>query len=435
MTALSTRSWQLMLLSARTLDELELKTHRLKQICASSCQGSLPDIGHTIRMGCGKLAYRSAMVLNCQEGITDILKARSPISVQEHILGQSKPPIVFLFPGQGSQMVNMARELYENELHFQAQCDLGFTIFQDHFQLDLKAVLYPQDQADVSAMAQRLKQTELTQPALFIVEYALSQLWLYWGVNPVAMLGHSVGEYVAACVAGIFSFEEALCLVAARGKLMQACKPGSMLLVYLAAQELAERLPNGALSVAVSNGPKLSVAAGPTNEIEAFEQQLMAQNIYCRQLHTSHAFHSHMMTPALEPFAKVVSNVNRQPPRVPVVSNRSGSWLTNAEAVSVNYWVDHLRHPVKFSEGVQTLLQLEHPIFLEVGPGRTLSSLVKQQGNNITALQSLPHPREEVAQLRRLMMTVGELWLTGVSFDWSSFCEYESNNTVLLKNF
>lgn len=356
-----------------------------------------------------------------------------PNSVLEQMVVDRTRPVIFLFPGQGAQTVNMARELYAHEPCFQRECDRGFAILQTYLELDLKAILYPSDHSDGGELAQVLKQTKMTQPALFIVEYALAQLWMSWGVKPTALLGHSVGEYVAACLAGIFSFEDALLLVAARGALMQSCPPGSMLSVYLPASELKTRLRSGSLSVAVSNGPKLTVVAGPTEDIEQFEADLQRQEIFCRRLHTSHAFHSDMMASALAPFAQKVEAVVRRSPRIPIISNRTGQPLSAEDARSVDYWVEHLRQAVCFSEGVTTVLD-KHPtsIFLEVGPGRVLSSLVKQHDMKAIALQSLPHPKEEVSQYQRLLKTVERLRSEGIAVSCPKDYTLNAQETIAL---
>ena len=284
-------------------------------------------------------------------------------------------PITFMFSGQGSQYVNMALELYQVEPIFREQIDKCSEFLKLDLGLDLRDVLYPsEEQAEIAA--QQLKQTAITQPALFVIEYALAQLWMSWGVRPQAAIGHSIGEYVAACIAGVFSLEDALSLVAARGRLMQQMPAGAMLAVSLKETEARSHL-NENLSLAVINSPGSCVIAGTIAAIDALEQQLLAQGVESRRLHTSHAFHSQMMEPILEPFIELVRKVKLNPPKIPYISNVTGTWITAAEATDPNYWALHLRQTVRFADGVEKLMQDSHPILLEVGPGRTLTTLRK----------------------------------------------------------
>ena len=315
--------------------------------------------------------------------------------------------------------MNMARELYETEETFKQECDRLFDLFKPHLEFDLRSCLFPQD-AEVETATQQLQQTAVTQPALFVIEYALAKLWMSWGIHPRGMIGHSIGEYVTACLAGVFSLEDALALVAARGKLMQQADSGKMLSVGLSAKEVESFLGEN-LSVAAVNSPSLCVVSGTTEAIEELEKLLQEKQINCRSLHTNHAFHSPMMDSIVEPFLQLVKQVKLNPPKIPFISNVTGTWITSAEATAPIYWARHLRQPVHFAPGIAELIKDSQAVFLEVAPGRTLSTLVKQQASERVILSSLRHSKEQHKDVTFLLNTLGKLWLAGVSVNWSGF--------------
>jgi acyl transferase domain-containing protein len=282
-----------------------------------------------------------------------------------------------------------------------------------------------------------LDQTWLTQPALFVVEYALAQLWMSWGLRPDALIGHSIGEYVAACLAGVFTLEDALALVAARGRLMQDLPGGTMLSVSLAEPELQPLLEDQ-LSIAAINSSALCVVSGPTTAVERLEQRLAERGLSGQRLHTSHAFHSMMMDPILEPFAKLLGQMRLHPPQIPYLSNVTGTWVTAEQATNPHYWATHLRATVRFAEGLGTLLEESGRVLLEVGPGRTLCTLARQHPNrrpDLVALPSLRHPRDQQPDLAFLLNTLGRLWLEGVAIDWGSFYAGQDRRRIPLPTY
>jgi acyl transferase domain-containing protein len=249
---------------------------------------------------------------------------------------------------------------------------------------------------------------------LFAVEYALAQLWRSWGIQPAAMIGHSVGEYVAAVLAEVMTLEDAVRLVAGRAKIVQKLPPGGMLAVRLPETEAAA-LANGRLSLAAANGPKLTVLSGPAEALAEAEKILEERGIAARRLCTSHAFHSGMMEPAVAPFTALVGAVRLQAPKIPFVSNVTGRWITAAEATDPQYWAAHLRQTVRFSAGILELLKEQGRIFLEVGPGNGLSQLARQHGP-VSAMASL----EEDGEHRSALTALGRLWLAGESVHWTA---------------
>ncbi|NEO70711.1 alpha/beta fold hydrolase [Moorena sp. SIO3H5] len=328
-------------------------------------------------------------------------------------------PVAFMFPGQGAQYVNMGLELTDEISTFRVLIDRCSELLKPDLGIDLRHVLYPK-QEQTNQATEQLKQTTITQPALFVIEYALAQLWMSWGVRPEAMIGHSIGEYVAACVAGVLSLEDALSLVALRGQMMQQLPAGSMLAVPLPEQEV-ESLLGQELSLAVINGPSQSVISGPTDAIALLQNQLDQQGLDYRRLHTSHAFHSKMMEPVLDSFTDQVKQVSLNPPQIPYLSNVTGTWITAEQAVNPRYWAQHLRQTVRFSQGVQQLLKQPETILLEVGPGRTLSTLTKRHSQKAVeqlVLTSVRHPRQQQSDLSFLLTTVEQLRAASVPVDW-----------------
>lgn len=329
----------------------------------------------------------------------------------------SRREVAFLFPGQGAQHPGMALDLYERRPVFRRHLDECAELLRPHLDRELLDLLRAPESESV------LGQTRYTQPALFAVEYALARLWQEWGVRPTAMLGHSVGEFTAACLAGCFELPDALGLVAARGRLMQTLPPGSMLAVSCPAEQLSDLLVGG-LCLAAANAPRLSVVSGPTEEIEPLAAELRDKGITCRSLHTSHAFHSSMMDPILDAFAEHVARVPLHEPGIPFISGATGEPMTGAQATDPAYWVHQLRQPVRFSEGLRALTRDPDRILLEVGPGTTLTTLARQHdladgGHSVVG--SLPHPREPRRAGSAMTEAFGRLWAAGVPVDTAAF--------------
>ena len=430
------RSAQLLLLSARTDSALATMTHNLVEHLVQQPNLNLADAAYTLQVGRKRFGHRRMLVCHDNDAAVAALSSCDPEHVFDSVQEPQTRPIMFMFSGQGAQYMNMARELYETEPIFREQVDTCCELLKPHLGLDLCRVLYPAAENSESATEQ-LEQTALTQPALFVIEYALARLWLAWGVQPQAMIGHSIGEYVAACLAGVLTLPDALTLVAARGRLMQQQPRGTMLGVPLS--EAAVRpLLTEQLSLAVVNGPTNCVISGETEAITALQTRLEANGIKCRPLHTSHAFHSIMMEPALAPFREQVRRIRLSPPTMPYISNVTGTWITPLEATDPEYWVKHLRQTVRFAEGVRELLQDPAAILLEVGPGQTLSTLARQhpaRGAGQAVLSSVRHPQERVTDVIFLLNTIGRLWLAGVELDWPAFYAQERRHHIALPTY
>ena len=429
------RAKQLLLLSAKTSSALETATTNLANHLKQHPELNLADVAYTLQVGRQAFNYRQMILA---EGVEEALNAleASPQRVFKGFTESSDRAVVFMFTGQGAQYVNMTREIYQSEAIFRQQCDRCCELLKPHLGLDLRQLLYPTE-ADAEKAAQQLQQTAITQLALFVIEYALAQLWMSWGVHPVAMIGHSIGEYVAACLADVFSLEEALALVAARGQLMQQLPPGSMLAVPLSEKEVQPWLAE-TLSLATINGTSSCVVSGVTEAIETLQNQLASAGVECKRLHTSHAFHSEMMEPILEPFQERIKQVNLKPPQIPYVSNLTGTWITAQEATDPSYWTAHLRQTVRFADGLQAVLKQPAQVLLEVGPGRTLSKLAKQHSEKRSeqvVLTSVRHPQEKQSDVELLLNTLGQLWLAGVQVDWSGFYAHEQRDRLPLPTY
>jgi acyl transferase domain-containing protein/acyl carrier protein len=416
------RPLQLLTLSARTPHALDNATANLAAHFKRNPSLNLADAAYTLSVGRREFEHRRVLV--CRDLTEAVNALEMPVEPKVRTCFQERAsrPVIFMFSGQGAQHVGMAREIYETERVFREQFDACAVILRTQLDLDLRGAIYPNEDA-ASDDAALLEQTRLAQPALFVVEYALARTWMKWGVSPAAMIGHSVGEFVAACLAGVFSLEDALRLVAARGRLMQQMPRGAMLAVKLSPGEL-EPLMDERLSLAAVNAPSACVVAGEAEAVAGLEEQLNARGVSCRRLHTSHAFHSASMQPVLEPFAAEVRKATLRAPEIPYISGLTGTWITEAQATDANYWARHLRDAVQFSAGVAELMREPESILLEVGPGQTLFALAKQQLDSASqriVLASLRHPHDRQSDASFMLETLGNLWLAGVKVDYQAF--------------
>lgn len=430
------RPWQLLLLSAKTSSALDTATKNLLDHLKQHPDLNLVDVAYTLGVGREDFNYRRMLVCHDFEDAVNTLEALFHERVLTNLQETRQRPITFMFPGQGTQYTNMASELYQVEPTFRSFVDQCCELLKPHLGLDLRHVLYPVSE-QVELSTQQLNQTAITQSALFVIEYSLAKLLIEWGVCPVAMIGHSIGEYVAACLAGVFSLEDALMLVTARGQLMQKLPHGAMLAVSLSVEQV-QPLLSEKLSLAAINEPSLCVISGSVEAVTQLESYLIEKGISSRRLHTSHAFHSEMMNSILEPFTLLVKKVNLKRPKIPYVSNVTGNWITAAQATNPSYWAAHLRSSVRFTDGIQLLLKEPERILLEVGPGRTLSTLTKQHSQKITKqviLNSLQHPKERQSDVEYLLTTLGQIWLAGIQVDWASFYQYDRHSRIPLPTY
>ena len=413
--AAAKREWQLLPFSAKTSEALAASAARLATHFSALDTTPLADAAYTLQTGRAALAQRGFVVAR---SASDAAAAFGNSEQWNASAAGTAHEVVFVFPGQGSQHPDMGRALYESEPVFQQVIDEGAALLQPLLGLDVRTVLYP-DASQAESAAETLKQTGLAQPAIYLISLATARLWQSWGVQPAAMLGHSVGEYVAATLAGVFTFADALTVLATRARLMQAMPAGSMLAVRLPEAEVRAQL-QGAVSIAAINAPKLTIVSGPTDEVAAFDARLTASGAMTVALHTSHAFHSAMMEPVLAEFAATVASVPRAAPMLPIISTLTGELLTAEQAQSPDYWARQLREAVRFAPAVTTATQTSGRVLLEVGPGQSLGGPLRQTaGNGVAVVSSLPAAAQTDANAAVQMLTaLGKLWSAGLPLDW-----------------
>ncbi|HEX2269981.1 MAG TPA: SDR family NAD(P)-dependent oxidoreductase [Pyrinomonadaceae bacterium] len=410
--------WQLLVVSARTEAGVERAARQLAAHLRRHEEIGLADVAYTTQVGRQAMRYRRAVV--CRTA-TDAARELDTIHPANAVDESITRPVVFMFTGQGSQYLQMGHGLYRTQPIFREHVDQCSALLQSMLGYDLRSLLYPTT-ADHSEATCELNQTRTTQPALFVIEYALARLWMSWGICPQAMIGHSIGEYVAACLAGVLTLEDALKLVVTRARLMQEMPPGSMLGVSLGEVD-ARALLNEDLSLATINRPDRCVISGPTDAVQELARQLGKKGVPYQPLHTSHAFHSQMMAPIIEPFVEHVKTVILNAPQIPYISNVTGQWVTTVQATDPEYWGRHLRQAVRFSDGVQELLKEPNHVLLEVGPGTTLTTLAKQQGKDgqiPTVVSSLRHPNQKQDDEFVILQALAQLFLAGVEINWSA---------------
>lgn len=402
------------LLSGRSDEAVAAMADKLATHAEAAAAEDFAPAARTMALGRKAMARRTAVVARDWKTLAEKLRAKDFTPVEA---ATSEPEMVWMFPGQGAQHPGMTKDLYEAEPGYREDIDYCADLLKPLLGEDLRDTLFAEDGGEA---AERLKRTVLAQPAIFVVEWALARQWARWGLKPGLMLGHSVGEFTAACLAGVFSIDDGLRILAARGRLMGELPGGSMLSVRLPAAELEKRLPEG-IDLAASNGPALSVVAGETEAVAAFAKQLESEGVNVRELHTSHAFHSHMMDPVVARFREVIEGVKLHPPRMAILSTVTGRPLGEAEATDPGYWASHLRRTVNFHGALEAAAAAnENRLYLEVGPGQTLTTLARQTAGRRHAgcVPTCEHAASGAPDRPRMLLSLGEIWARGVAVDW-----------------
>jgi acyl transferase domain-containing protein/SAM-dependent methyltransferase len=434
------RSHQLLVLSARSQAALDEATRRLGTHVRSHPELDLADVAFTLHVGRRTFRHRRVLVTGSDDRSAVVAALTEPDRLPAAVAGAERP-VVFMFPGQGSQYPGMAAGLYKSEPVVRRAIDRCARILTREIGADLRKLIFPSVRRRAQA-AEELRDTRWAQPALFVVGYALAELWRSWGIQPAAMIGHSVGEYVAATLAGVMTLEDALRLIAKRGQLISALPRGSMLAV-MAPSETVERFVGDEVSLAAVNAPGYSVLSGPGDAIDRVEAALVGESVAARRLHTSHAFHSSMMEPILSEFEGLVAGVTLSAPAIPLVATLTGEWA-NGPVTKPTYWSAQLRSTVRFADGMRALTGAKSPvgkdaIYLEVGPGNTLVTFafetVKGNGKSPVCLTSLPSANDRRSDMEMMLGSLGQLWANGAAVDWQAFHRTEGRHRVSLPTY
>lgn len=398
-------------------------TEMLRQLAGfmrrSDIRHCAANIAYTLQKGRAALRYRSSFVGSDLVGLADQLDQAALDAGAAGEASRSEHRIVFMFSGQGGQQIGMGRELYEEEPIFRGAIDECAKWLNELAHVDFRALLYTEGKSD-SELEPQLE--AVIQPVIFATQYAMAKLFMSWGIFPAAVIGHSIGEYAAAHIAGIISLPDAIRLTLIRGQLTSHVPVGGIVAVHLSPEEL-QPYWNGRLSLAAINGPRQCVVSGAASEIAAFHERLKARSIASKRIRASHAVHSSLLDPILPEFRIHAEQVELHAPQVPFVSTVLGDWL-EANALDGGYWVRNLRETVQFHVAYDRLVQSGHELFVEMGPGATLSTLSRQfksKGNarGPVAFAALPGGDHGHGDHARVLQTLGKLWTCGVRIDWS----------------
>ncbi len=431
------RDWKLLCLSAHTETAMnKLQKKYIDFIKNADKNLNLSDLAWSLQTGQRNLKKRFTLAYRNKEDLVKGLTA----ALDNENLGKgtifnaplSKPSVYFLFPGQGAQYPGMAKELYKTESVFRDELDLCFKIAEEQDMKELRQIILEPKAGD----EEKIQETDIAQVLLFIIEYALAKLLMSWGIKPAGAIGHSLGEYTAACLAGVFTVEEGIKLVTSRGRLMKSMPRGSMLAINTSSDIIMHLLPEG-VSMASVNSPNQCTVSGSDENIAFLETQLAAMGLTCRKLRTSHAFHSNMMEGAEEPFKEVCASIQMKEPKLPYVSNVTGDWINSQNAVSPSYYAKHLLSCVNFSKGIETILTDNRAILIEVGPGLTLSTFARQTaGDKLQGVVNvLRHPQESTPDDAYLAEKLGEVWKYGVVIDWKEYYKGQVRSRLSLPSY
>jgi amino acid adenylation domain-containing protein len=414
------RPWQVLTLSARSESALERRRTDLAN-ALREMPDHLADIAFTLNVGRRDFAFRQSFVCNNTEDAIAALTSSKENPVRA--LAQERL-VVFLFPGQGKAYTDLGSDLYRDEPRFREEVDYCCSRLIPLIGADLRDLMFGRQ----GGMDASIYRPLFWQTALFTVEYAMAQLWMSWGIKPAAMIGHSLGEYVAATLAGVLELDNALLLVAERARRTEELEAGAMLAVPAHEGEIYPYIKDG-ISLAAVNGPELCILAGPTSEIERVYEQIAYLNPI--RLEASHAFHSRLVEPLMEPLTRAASRMKLNPPRIPYLSNVTGSWMSDRDAMDPGYWARHVRSTVQFNDSLREALKKPNSVQLEVGPGKVLSELARRSYPESVTLASMAG--EPCG--RALGQTVGRLWCEGITIDWFKYYEAEDRRRIPLPTY
>ncbi len=437
------RTWKMLLLSAKTAAALDNMAENLADYLKNNPEVNLADVAYTLQAGRAHFPYRRRVLCSTVEEAIASLSKRKEGDTTERVSGymrsfleDSRQSLIFMFTGQGAQYVEMGLELYQQEPLFRETIDRCAAILEPILKLDIRKIIYPAAAQKEEARKQIL-QTAMAQPLLFVLEYALATLLMNWGIRPYAMIGYSFGEYVAACLSGVFSLEDALELIAIRGRLMEQLPAGAMLSVPLSEKELTPLL-NDNVSIAIVNGPSC-IVAGSEEAIKAFEQKMKQQRCMCMRVTISLAAHCSEMDAIVKDFETHVRKKSLHPPKIPYISTITGEWIRPEHAADPWYWANHMKETVRFADGAERLSrELHDAVFLEIGPGRDLSILMSRfitKNPQTRIMNTIRHPQKEVSDMYFLLDHIAKLWGAGINLDWNAFYAHEVRYRVPLPTY
>ena len=430
-------------LSAKSQSALQTLAQQYADYLTTHPEVALQDLCGTASTRRSCFDYRLMVVADTREQLQQQLLnfAESTTAAEGVVAGQIVKPkhrkVAFLFTGQGSQYVGMGRHLYKTEPVFRATLDHCADILSPCLDQPLLALLYPDANSLEPDQASCLDDTAYTQPALFAVEYALYKLWQSWGIHPDVVMGHSVGEYVAACIAGVFSLEDGLRLIATRGHLMQALPAGGGMLAVMASEaDINHWLEKCEYPVAIAalNGPKNTVLSGSLQGLQAMDLQLQQAGIKTKPLVVSHGFHSPLMGPMLSSFREVATSIRYSPPKLKVISNLSGA-IAADEMATPDYWCQHILQPVRYADSIKTLQQQGHTVLIEMGPKPVLLGMARHCLNDPEGVLLLPSLRPHQPDCQQILQSLGTLYVRGVKIDWQNRYQLHPYNQVTLPTY
>ncbi len=429
------RKRKLLCFSAKSKTSLDVLTEKLHQTFKNNDKINIADAAYTLQVG--RESHPLKRLIVCDDVVDAIssIEERKPSKFLSSKRKTCNKKIGFLCSGQGTQYINMGLALYKNEEVFKEVVERCSLILEDKLEYSLLDIIYPpSDQKE--QFSNFLNNTRYTQLGLFVIEYAISELWRSWGVEPSMLIGHSLGEYVAGCISGVFSLEDALKVVEARGRLMSEMNEGFMVSLMAPYDEVSDIIEEYGLSLAAINDENSCVISGENEKVERLKVELNKLGTVYKILNTSHAFHSYMMKPMLDNFKKIFDSIDLKVPAIPFISNSTGTWISNSEAQSPDYWVQNILKPVYFSRGVKELVSNENYILIEIGPGNVLSNLAQRhpaRSSELSVISSLPGFSNSTDSSDYMIEALGKLWLNGYDVDFS--CYYGAEKRERLPQF
>ncbi|MDQ1350461.1 MAG: hypothetical protein QG657_763 [Acidobacteriota bacterium] len=430
------REYQLILLSAKTQSALDRMTENLAGYLKENKDANLADIAYTLQVGRKIFPYRRMAFCTDVDSAFDALSSPVSSKVRTSHLKEEKISVIFMFSGLGSEYIDMGLGLYQTEPVFREEMNHCFDILNSIVEYDIKAILYPRETENGNSQPPPdFHQPEVVQPVLFVFEYALAKLLMHWGIKPHAMIGYSFGEYTAACLSGVFSLEDALKVIVARGRLISKTPRGTMISAPLSIEQIRPFL-TGALSIAIDNGTSC-IVSGPREALESVQKELKKERCLCIPLPNTHAIHSPMMELILEDFEAYLKKISLNKPQIPYISNVTGEWITVQDATNPHYWATHLKETVRFADGIQQLMKEPNPIFIEIGPGRDLSTLLvrhkeEDDQSKRRAINLIKLAQDNTPDNYYFFTKLGQLWMYGVNIDWKKFYNDEQRVRIPL---